>query len=77
MQVTILTTEHLKDVVDRLERIESILSTGVIGEKKDWLSAKEMKERFDVCYNTLNSWVDKGITERKKIGSKVFYKNVR
>ena len=75
MDLNIVTKDDLKAIETRLSNIEKLLC-GKMSVKSEWLTTKQMRENFGICYNTLQMWVQSGKTQKKNIGGRCYYKNI-
>ncbi len=67
-----LTQRIVTGLEKKLSSIEKVLN---LEKPTKYISRKEVSQKLNVSYVTLDAWNKKGILKKRKIGNKVFYLN--
>lgn len=70
----VLSKEDLKQLKDEwLEDTKNFLKSLVNGNKDELLTAKQVREKFNIGSTTLWRWEQEGVLKPRRLGRKVFY----
>jgi hypothetical protein len=65
----------LQDIAARLERVESgMTAKAAAANDNDFLTQKQVAEKFNIHLTTLWNWTNKGILTKYNVGKRAYYK---
>lgn len=73
MTVNVVTKDEFMELKNLLHEILERLPKFLTGSKKEYLTAKEVKEILSCSDNTLGNYRKSGILSAKKLGGKYYY----
>ncbi|MDO7138908.1 MULTISPECIES: helix-turn-helix domain-containing protein [Algibacter] len=74
MSAVILTTEQFKELVNRLDSLNSKLEKNSTEVKETFLDNQDFIQLMNISKRTAQTWRDEGIVSFSQIGSKIYYK---
>ena len=74
MEAVILTSEQYKELVVRLDKLNSTLESNQKPPQETFLDNQEFIQLMNISKRTAQTWRDEGIVSFSQIGSKIYYK---
>ena len=71
---TLLETEDLKPILERLEKIEKVMSEKQRGIENKFVDNEEFLKLMNVSKRTAQTWRDNLIVPFSQIGGKIYYR---
>jgi 3-methyladenine DNA glycosylase Tag len=76
MEAVILTSEQYKELVVRLDKLNSTLESNQKPSQETFLDNQEFIQLMNISKRTAQTWRDEGIVSFSQIGSKIYYKMI-
>ena len=74
MEAVILTSEQYKELVVRLDKLNSTLESNQKLPQETFLDNQEFIQLMNISKRTAQTWRDEGIVSFSQIGSKIYYR---
>jgi hypothetical protein len=74
MEAVILTSEQYKELVVRLDKLNSTLESNRKPPQETFLDNPEFIQLMNISKRTAQTWRDEGIVSFSQIGSKIYYR---
>jgi 3-methyladenine DNA glycosylase Tag len=74
MEAVILTSEQYKELVVRLDKLNSTLESNQKPPQETFLDNQEFIQLMNISKRTAQSWRDEGKVSFSQIGSKIYYR---
>jgi hypothetical protein len=74
MEAVILTSEQYKELVVRLDKLNSTLESNQKPSQETFLDNQEFIQLMNISKRTAQTWRDEGKVSFSQIGSKIYYK---
>ena len=69
----VIELEDLKPIVERLEKIENVISEKKSGLESQYIGNQEFLKIMGISKRTAQTWRDEGIFPFSQIGGKIYY----